>query len=367
MKFIYHSLMLLMASFVGVNANAQTSIDNSKNTLNVISEFANKICSDPAYTGSITSESAGAKAKGELLSLIKKLIDAKVEIGADYKRQAYIGLLQKDLLEATKNATACRLTIVKDLSDRLLPKKAGTAVIQKAMPIKSQNILLQKIETPKDIKKESDFGKELSINKTPESFSKVLDKSHDIEKSSVNTSAAKNTSMPNNSIDSNESQTIQVRGEVRGAISAINGTSSGYRNDAILALLNSLPDNLNVNEITLMLGDEKTDYRADNLRLLLRKTKLNSLTSNKIYSILKNETASYRVDLIKMIYPYIKSPMNADDAVNILSSLTNSYRVDALNHIAPKIVKPLNNFEIDNILKDVSNPYKVDAIKALFK
>lgn len=364
MNFLYHSLILLALFSIKTNVHAQNSIENSKNTLNTISEFANKICADPAYSGSNTSENAGAKAKVELLSLIKKLIDAKVEIGADYKRQEYTGLLQKDLLEATKNAATCRLTIAKDLADRLLPKKNEIRAIQKIQSPKLKNNTSEKIEPPKNNKKDDDLKKDTPVNQKSELMPKELEKKNDTEKSPVNTSA---TNPPIKLATNDEHQIFQIRDEVKNAISALNGTSIGYRTDAILALLSSLPDNLNANEITLILGDETIGYRTDNLRLLLRKTKANSLESNKINLILKNEMISYRVDMIKLIYPYIKSPIHAEDVVGILSSLSDSYRVDALSHITSKIAKPLNNFEVDSILKNISYPYKSDGIKALFK
>jgi hypothetical protein len=104
-------------------AQMPSNTEETKKALAMISEFAISMCADPEYKGSNTTASASAKAKAEVSKLIKTLADAKVEVGADVKKESFQGILQKDLLEATKNASSCRLSIYNDLKDRVLPKR----------------------------------------------------------------------------------------------------------------------------------------------------------------------------------------------------------------------------------------------------
>lgn len=99
----------------------QADLERSQQALKMIEDFAKSMCADPTYSGSTTTAAANAKAKVEVSKLVKKLADASVELGAEARKESFQGLLQRDLLKATENATTCRLTIFNDLKGRLLP------------------------------------------------------------------------------------------------------------------------------------------------------------------------------------------------------------------------------------------------------
>ncbi len=393
--------LLLILALMSTDLAAQTSSGNSQSqTLNEIGEFANKICSDPAYSGSNKSDGAGAKVSGEILSLLKKLIDAKIEIRADFNQQTYTGMLQKDLLEATKNATACRLKIATDLTNRLLPKKGrpdlrvnldqkpknintlrvtesnttintkdkklpSTAASDSSLPVKPKQVLVPNIIVSKT-QNNSELNPSIAPNGDASQSPKTSN--HSQNNSFVNTPPiVKNQGVLQNSLSPNyEKQNHQIRLAVETANSALKGTSFTNRSDALFALLQTLPDNLSANEIALLLDNEKNTYRADCLRLLLRRTKLNSLAASSIHLILSSESFSYRVGLIEKLYPYIQDPILAEDAVSILLTLENSYRVDALNLISPKIAKPLSAVSVSNLLHGISSSNKANGINAIF-
>ena len=100
----------------------QPDLNRSEKALAIINSFAQSMCADPAFKGSATQSAAEIKAGVELNNLIKTLADAKVEVKAGIKDTRFQGLLQKDLLDATKVASSCRLTIYQDLVGRLLPQ-----------------------------------------------------------------------------------------------------------------------------------------------------------------------------------------------------------------------------------------------------
>lgn len=113
---------LLVLSLVYPEASiGQADLARSQQALKMIEDFAKSMCADPTYAGSTTTVAANAKAKVEVSNLVKKLADAKIELGAEARKDSFQGLLQKDLLRATENATTCRLTIFNDLKGRLLP------------------------------------------------------------------------------------------------------------------------------------------------------------------------------------------------------------------------------------------------------
>ena len=118
------------AASLSAPAAAQSDIESTRRALGIIDDFARSMCADPDLKGFATTASANAKASAGVSNLVKSLADAKVDLSADIKRESFQGLLRTDLLEATRNATNCRLTIYNDLKDRVLPRKSDVSVPQ---------------------------------------------------------------------------------------------------------------------------------------------------------------------------------------------------------------------------------------------
>ena len=114
----------LLPLWVGLSFSAGVHAQNSpeaiERSLKIIRDFAISMCANPEYRGNTSSVGASATAKADVSNLLKKLIDARVELDAGAKREGFEGMLQKDLLEATKVASECRLKIFNDLKGRLL-------------------------------------------------------------------------------------------------------------------------------------------------------------------------------------------------------------------------------------------------------
>lgn len=111
-------------------ASAQTSGEMTPGTgqlqtetraLQLIRETADSICKDIPLeqTGSEVQLSGDAKAK--LDSVIAKVVDLGVEGTGKYKSSRSQGVLQKDLAEALKTSTDCKLVVFNKLVARLLP------------------------------------------------------------------------------------------------------------------------------------------------------------------------------------------------------------------------------------------------------
>ncbi|MCG2583166.1 lysozyme inhibitor LprI family protein [Massilia sp. TS11] len=133
-KRIALAFTLLAGATCVAYAAPQSDLVSTEKSLRIISEFANSMCANPSYQGSQSSLNANASAKADLNRLLRNLVDAKVELGAETKSEQFQGLLQKDLLDATKLASECRLKIFSDLKDRLLPRQGANDPLPSTRP-----------------------------------------------------------------------------------------------------------------------------------------------------------------------------------------------------------------------------------------
>ncbi|MGD0105784.1 MAG: hypothetical protein ABSC06_17355 [Rhodopila sp.] len=93
-----------------------------KSDLASIAGFADKICNVIPTTGERQSAEANGNVKAELNGLLKKLGDLGISGTGGYSAEEYAGVLQKDLANAIKNNSDCKLTVVRMLVDRVLPQ-----------------------------------------------------------------------------------------------------------------------------------------------------------------------------------------------------------------------------------------------------
>lgn len=117
---IVHFLLLFAILFNSCVAMADLAQDSTEKSLKLINDFANSMCANPEYRGTSTSAGANVSAGVELSRLLKKLADVKADFAVGARRDEFQGLLQRDLLEATKLASECRFKIFRELKDRLL-------------------------------------------------------------------------------------------------------------------------------------------------------------------------------------------------------------------------------------------------------
>ena len=94
------------------------SIDQVQRALNIIADFAKRMCTEiPLYMSSQSSELTG-EVNAELQGIISRLADLGVEGAIRYQDGENFGYLQKDLISALKESLNCRLKIWEDLKDR---------------------------------------------------------------------------------------------------------------------------------------------------------------------------------------------------------------------------------------------------------
>lgn len=111
----------------------------TKQALTLISDFADNFCKTPPLEGGTKDVTLSIGAKTELNKILKKVANLGIEGAAKYQSEHYQGLLQKDLVNALKDSSNCRLEIWRDLNDKLLPKKPKPAPRVKGKPIPAQS------------------------------------------------------------------------------------------------------------------------------------------------------------------------------------------------------------------------------------
>lgn len=101
----------------------------TQKALDMISDFADRLCKTVPIEGSDGRLELSGKAKAELNELLKKIANIGIEGAAKYQQGQYKGLLQKDLTGALEINTNCRLQVLKELKEKLLnplPSKPKT-------------------------------------------------------------------------------------------------------------------------------------------------------------------------------------------------------------------------------------------------
>ena len=129
-------IIVITCLMVIVNASAAVDIDKQKEALEVIADFADRLCEKIPLTGNSEDLDLSGVAKVELSGLLKKIADLGVEGGVKYQKVEYEGLLQKDLATLIKDSSKCKLEVWKDLKDKLLltqPKQTKNFIGQKPL------------------------------------------------------------------------------------------------------------------------------------------------------------------------------------------------------------------------------------------
>ncbi len=109
---------LICAGWSAANAD-------SHDALAAITDTAQKICNDVPTTGERQSVIVNGDVKAEINGLLKKLGDLGISGTGGYSSDEYAGVLQKDLAQALKNNSDCKLSVLTMPVDRMLPQAAA--------------------------------------------------------------------------------------------------------------------------------------------------------------------------------------------------------------------------------------------------
>jgi hypothetical protein len=116
-RFILVAFVVLF--FMDGMANAD-SLEAQQKGLNVILDFADRLCTTIPLTGGANNLELSGQAKAELSALLKKIANLGLEGAAKYQTSEWQGVLQQDLAGQLNSSRNCKVEVFKDLKDRLL-------------------------------------------------------------------------------------------------------------------------------------------------------------------------------------------------------------------------------------------------------
>jgi len=110
-------LVLVLGCLLSANALTQ-STSASKEALDVIADFADRLCKSVPLNGHTSSVELSGTAKAELAGVIKKISDLGIEGAGRYQSDSYQSVLQKDLAGLLQDYHKCRIQVWNDLKDK---------------------------------------------------------------------------------------------------------------------------------------------------------------------------------------------------------------------------------------------------------
>jgi len=120
--------------FSVTTVGAQHSLEQEQKALNMIADFADRICKDVPLQGKGNKLELTGKAKAELRGIVKEFADLGLEGAAKYEESKYEGLLQSDLSKALQDSSNCKLKVFDSLKDKLLSPKATVVLFKPNSP-----------------------------------------------------------------------------------------------------------------------------------------------------------------------------------------------------------------------------------------
>jgi len=128
------SLILVPPHLLGREA---LDLHKQQAALNLISDFANKVCTDIPLRGDLSEAQISGEVSTEMQGLLRKLIKAGIEVNASDKKKTYEGVKRGDLLEALRDSRQCKMDIFMQLKGMLLGVRSDTAFLRKPPEVKS--------------------------------------------------------------------------------------------------------------------------------------------------------------------------------------------------------------------------------------
>lgn len=125
MKF-HLSKTLFITAFIAASivskANAVEDLDRQQKALNIISEFADKLCKEIPLKHEAAKIELDATAKAELKGVAKKVVGLGFDAAAKYTNSKESGILERDLVKALADNRDCRMQVWTDLNKKLLSR-----------------------------------------------------------------------------------------------------------------------------------------------------------------------------------------------------------------------------------------------------
>ena len=114
-------LAIVAASFLDIRCAYSEGLDAQQKALEIIGNFADRICTTPPLEGQSTDIKLSGQAKAELSSILKQIAELGIEGSGVFidsiRRKAF---RQGELAEAIAQGNDCKFSVFKELKDKLL-------------------------------------------------------------------------------------------------------------------------------------------------------------------------------------------------------------------------------------------------------
>jgi hypothetical protein len=97
----------------------------NQKALEIIGNFADRICGTVPLSGSANNYELSGNTKAALNTLIKQIVDLGIHGAVKYQNSEWQGVLQQDLAEQLSQSRDCKLTVFHNLKDKLLSQVNG--------------------------------------------------------------------------------------------------------------------------------------------------------------------------------------------------------------------------------------------------
>jgi hypothetical protein len=118
-KLISLHLALSIIFFYGIS-DAATSLEDQMRALDMVANFADRMCERIPLEGSGTSVELTGEGKTELKGMLKKVASLGIDGAAKYEETEWTNVLQKDLAKKLQESDSCRLEVLKELKDKII-------------------------------------------------------------------------------------------------------------------------------------------------------------------------------------------------------------------------------------------------------
>jgi hypothetical protein len=115
-----HICIILALLFIPPRMVVGADLEKQKEALEVIGDFADRLCMEVNKEGRTEQIELSGKAKADLNNLLRRIADLGIEGAGKYQSESWQGVLQQDLADLMNNTQDCRLEVWRDLKDKLL-------------------------------------------------------------------------------------------------------------------------------------------------------------------------------------------------------------------------------------------------------
>lgn len=117
----YSFFCTLICLVVSMNFVFANQLQDARQALAIISDFADKYCKNPPLEGTSEKLELSAEGKVGLSNIIKKMVDLGYKGAAEYQTSEWQGPLQKDIAQLLKDQSNCRMEVLTVLQEKLIP------------------------------------------------------------------------------------------------------------------------------------------------------------------------------------------------------------------------------------------------------